>query len=479
MRKPVAFIAVLTLMLALPLMSQAAPPPGVTKAADLFAGQTTDVGDVFVWNDLTTYYVEIDLDDGWCMTESHVAMAAALTDIPQTSKGNPIPGQFPAGEDYSPCADGDTFTFAVADVGADPYIAVHVKAWEKQISTATIVSNAGDSIAHTTSYATFGGTAAALVPTFAGTGTWPALAGANYISNQFAGDPFNENHWRRVVETLDVPGLPVGDGQLRVNSDNYEFTLLNGLEIERDDASPTSMVENSAAEVITSPQAWATIQDVAFTPTMGANTFAFVFRNVAWGGGGDFADNPTGLIYKATVDYYAHSESAWAGTAVGVTPFPGKNWATYFRASFQPVLIQTVTVPATDLLGADSTALANGESFLFKVSGTVTWTNRGGADLVDAECTLEAGQSDWAQNAIGYPDDLLELQVNSTDVDWTPVGTANGAGCADGHEYTLGYTGAGAIVNFRIYDGTGNVQDLAWFGDNAGFLTVEIWQTTP
>jgi hypothetical protein len=165
-----------------------------------------------------------------------------------------------------------------------------------------------------------------------------------------------------------------------------------------------------------------------------------------------------------------------------VTQFnPSKSWATYFQFTWQPVLIQTLTVPAANPagpVGVDSAILATGESFQFKVTGTVTWTNRNGADLVDAECTSESGGA-WAAAAVGYPDDLLELQVNTTDVNWAPVGAANGAGCADAHEYTLPFTGAGAAVNFRIYDGTGNVQDPAWFGDNAGSLTVQIWQTAP
>jgi hypothetical protein len=482
MRRRFAVLLVLAGMLVLPLASSAAPA-GVPKSADLFAGQTQDVGDVFVWNDLTNYFIEINMDDAWCMTESHVAIASTVLGIPQNSQGNPTPGLFPYGGTYSPCADGDTFTIPIGTLGPTPYIAVHVKAWEEVVSTVTITSNAGDQIRYADTYAGLGSAVAvdAVVPTFAGTGTWPAVPGATYISNQAAGDPFNVNRWRSVTETLTVPGLPLG-GQLWVNSDNYEFTKLNGLEIQRDDNGPTATVENSAGEPAVSPQTWSTVENVVFTPLSGANLFQFVFRNSTWAGGGSFIDNPTGLSYKAQATYYAHSESAWAGSAVGVTQFnPSKSWATFFQFTFAPILIQTLTVPAANPAGpagVDSAVLANGESFLFKVAGTVTWTNRNGADLVDAECTSESG-APWAAGAVGYPDELLELQVNSLDRDWTPVGVFNGAGCANAHEYTLAFTGAGAVANFRIYDGTGNVQDPAWFGDNAGSLTVQIWQTAP
>ena len=46
---------------------------------------------------------------------------------------------------------------------------------------------------------------------------------------------------------------------------------------------------------------------------------------------------------------------------------------------------------------------------------------------------------------------------------WAPGGGpfAAGTGCADGHLYTLGFTGLGATVDFRILDGTDNNQE--WF----------------
>jgi hypothetical protein len=121
-----------------------AAPTGAFKV-DLFAGKSTDVGDVYVWNDANVY-VEIDLASGWCMTESHVAAATTLAGIPQTKTGNPIPGQFPQSDDYDPCADGDTFTFSLADLGAQAnaplFIAVHAKVWGS-ISWLDIYSDAG------------------------------------------------------------------------------------------------------------------------------------------------------------------------------------------------------------------------------------------------------------------------------------------------------------------------------------------------
>jgi hypothetical protein len=207
---------------------------------------------------------------------------------------------------------------------------------------------------------------------------------------------------------------------------------------------------------------------------MGTNKFEFVYRNSTWSGGSGFTDNPTGLAYKAKICYYAHSETAWADG----TGFPGKNWATYYQFHFKPILLRTVTVPATDPAGVSSGVLPAGKSVLFKVTGTTTWLNRGGFDVVDAEC-VNSNNTGWQQGVTGYPDDLLNLQVAATTVDWVPVGAANANGCANGHQYTFATTGAGGAVNLRIYDGEGNVQNAGWFGDNSGELTVAIYQVAP
>ncbi len=376
MKRAFAFVVGLALAFAL-VPSVAAAPIGATKAADLFAGQSTDVGDVFVWNDAATLFVEIDLATGWCMTESHVAVASSPQGIPQTKTGNPIPGKFAEGASYDPCEDTDTFEFALSGFDTTPVIAVHMKVWEMTTSTVTIVSDPGSSnkVAFAETYPVFGAPVDAVVPTFAASGIWPALSGASYISDRLPGDPFNLNRWRKATEALTVPGWPVG-GQLWVNSDNYEFAKLNGIEIERDDDGPTATVEGTAPEPLGGgPQTWSTIESAAFMPAMGSNVFEFVFRNSTWEGCCGFIDNPTGLIYKAEATYYAHSESAWAGTAVGVTPFSGANWATYFAYGVQSyVLGDTVATTPFGAVDLDFEVWGGPPAF-----GTTSWARTSGS----------------------------------------------------------------------------------------------------
>ena len=85
--------------------------PGVVSTYQIFAGQTILVGQLNVWNDGTNVCVEYVLQDGWAMVESHVDMAADQGLIPQTQRGNPIPGHFAQGEAYPDLTIEDIFYF--------------------------------------------------------------------------------------------------------------------------------------------------------------------------------------------------------------------------------------------------------------------------------------------------------------------------------------------------------------------------------
>ena len=62
---------------------------------DLIAGQHLDVGDVTVVDDGVNIYVTYEIfEPGWGMTQSHLHVAADLSGIPQTKRGNPKIGKF-------------------------------------------------------------------------------------------------------------------------------------------------------------------------------------------------------------------------------------------------------------------------------------------------------------------------------------------------------------------------------------------------
>jgi hypothetical protein len=60
----------------------------------LLAGQTIPAGTVTVYNDASKIYVHYSATAPWLLGEVHVAVADSLAAIPQTKRGNPIPGRF-------------------------------------------------------------------------------------------------------------------------------------------------------------------------------------------------------------------------------------------------------------------------------------------------------------------------------------------------------------------------------------------------
>lgn len=122
---------------------------GVSTAAavnsqtyDLYAGQTTLVGTVTVTElSSTSLTVTYNMNAGYCLTQTHVAVASTPAGIPQTKTGNPIPGQFPQGETFSSCVTtAGPYTFTGLTKGA-VVVAAHAVVWDEgSLQTTTVVS---------------------------------------------------------------------------------------------------------------------------------------------------------------------------------------------------------------------------------------------------------------------------------------------------------------------------------------------------
>jgi len=124
----IIFMAVvLTLALALPTAAVAAHTEGDPLVQTLYAGQDIDVGTVSVWNDGSNLYVKYETTGGWEMTETHLAVETGEVDIPQTKKGNPIPGHFAYSTDHDPPVTvyQETIDITGYTVGDELIIAAH------------------------------------------------------------------------------------------------------------------------------------------------------------------------------------------------------------------------------------------------------------------------------------------------------------------------------------------------------------------
>ncbi len=98
------------------------------SSIDLIAGRNIDVGDLLVWNDSDTLYLQYNTASSWALAETHLAVAGSLAEIPQTKKGNPIPGKFPYKASHSPELMQYTYEIdleSIALTGGDIIIAAH------------------------------------------------------------------------------------------------------------------------------------------------------------------------------------------------------------------------------------------------------------------------------------------------------------------------------------------------------------------
>jgi len=104
-------------------------PCGQPTTVTLWAGQFFDAGTVTVTNNADTLSVEIVAAANWQLTESHVAVAHTLADLPQTGSGNPQVGHFDFAAEHDPPVTTYTYTISMLDYGyqtGDPLVvAVH------------------------------------------------------------------------------------------------------------------------------------------------------------------------------------------------------------------------------------------------------------------------------------------------------------------------------------------------------------------
>lgn len=114
-------------VLLIPFAAQAETICGMQTETTLLAGQTIPAGLVTVSNDGQSLLVTYHTDADWLITETHLHVATSPEDLPQTSKGNAIPGLF----DYQSTYDGGvteaayTIDLSAWPEGTQLYIAAH------------------------------------------------------------------------------------------------------------------------------------------------------------------------------------------------------------------------------------------------------------------------------------------------------------------------------------------------------------------
>lgn len=357
MKKLAYLLVALALLLALVPATTIAHTAEDPLVVDLLAGQTEDIGDVKVWNDTDTLYVQFvyeGLDCGFLEVHLQVDEGIWDEDI-LTKKGNPIPGQFEKSHSGG-CFQEWTFTYdrSAEGFGCEGNLIIAAHAALGREEAMSFESNVGDTVygpIDVDDTPTDWGTAGSAVRAYNWLGytrdptdpdqipecttnplsslTWswgfglnptysPDIPGVLWISTAPNTEQWDVDSWRRFVESFEVPGYPIA-GSVQVNADNY-YVVSNGETIGSDD------------------DIWNPLETHTFYPVEGPNTLEFVTENWAQGSSTDSCDqlrNPNGVTYKGTVSYYADGETAWGCRDGNCFDFPGKNWATYFNYTVQ------------------------------------------------------------------------------------------------------------------------------------------------
>ena len=437
--------------------------PGDPDVFTLYAGQNIDVGIVEVWNDTDNLYVNYVVDDPWRLTETHFHVAADLDGIPQTKKGNPIPGQFDYEGEHN-CEQYFLYTIPLAGLNVELYIAAHAVVADTSSEMKEVVVSRPDIDVYGPLgvYADLGDLSWGLANPAVATWVHPnwilkiSIPGATWISTaEYVEDPVN-NSWRWFHDEITLPekGYYIAGSVVLATADNAEEVYFN-------------------EESVGSNGNWTVPTEYSIEPQPGLNTLDFIVRNYAQAGG-SAASNPTGLIYKVTVTYYPE-ESAWAVNGegpdfIGSLPLPGENWATYFKYNLEEIFIETVTVVSDGASYSSSEILETGKTYRLDASGTYKYwpAQLPDAGIADAKYSLRpdgycnnTGSAAWISGDdlfICYGVRYLELLLDGLPQPW---GTFNKT-----HTYSIEYIGTGNTVCFKIPD-TG-------YGDNSGSLLVDI-----
>ena len=343
MKRGVCVIMALFFLVSVLSVSAFAHTEEIPFSTVLYAGKTIKVGNVEVWNDDSNLYVKYDLDDQWCLTEYHLDVATSPGDIPQTKKGNPIPGKFTYKDELDYCDKEPLEITIPLDDSWEPkkqlYLAAHAVVYryetEWQIGDVEAYECVGDLLTNYAnefnwkeedSFGEFtlpvddcqsGPSLAANAPDFAS----PFVVGVN-STDEF---PYNSNFDHGYATNFDIQwdgSLPLG-GRLTISwspgASGQETKRISGDGIEQTDFSATGQSISGEGWFLNK---YPLVENSVFVNPLPAGTYSITFDQTR--GNGTFWD---WVRLEKPVD----EESAWADGE----GFPWKNWATYFTYEVQ------------------------------------------------------------------------------------------------------------------------------------------------
>ncbi|WP_455369934.1 hypothetical protein [[Eubacterium] cellulosolvens] len=288
---------------------------------DLLAGQTIDVGDVLVWNDVDYLYVKYLITElGWCLLETQLQVATSLEGIPQKN-GNPIPGKFTYKATHE-CVTEYTYMIELSwDAGQELFIAAHAKVQE----LITAAPYAASTVISSTQGTRKDGT--------------PVLPERSNPTNAFVKDYsggavtfYSLGFGGEIIVSFDCP-IRNGEG-----NDVSVWEVTNG-------AYPPERADVFGSQDGTNYVLLGTATNGRTAPSSGGNSLtesAFDLNSLTWVSYIKIVDVSDLTLFGADADAFdldgiyslqncINTETAWGD---GID-FPGKNWATYFEYTVQ------------------------------------------------------------------------------------------------------------------------------------------------
>jgi hypothetical protein len=449
----------------------------------LYAGQHWLVGNVLVWHSVeyeelcVRYELSQDvLDEGWRIYETHLAVGHEVGDIPQTKKGNPIPGQFLYGDDELEGEESWEICIPFGQLGVEEPGDLDVECGNELVIAAhAVVKKLGgleglDLILPDQAYLCidsqpgpngyFGATISG------GTVLDGFYDGYCIDTGSYIDDTFCD--WVNIYSSYEE--LPTGLVDYPENLDLVNYIM------NQDYIGKTSSCDGAYTP---GDVQWAIWQLVDSNPSAGCCAGPWeqcrvdeILADAAANGEGyePVCGEKAVVLLVPTegiqpiiimVDVPCEGdETAWGAEELGEIQFSGKNWATYFtyEIACEEVLIDTVTVSSDGTQVCSVETLVSGQEYRLEASGTYTYNTAG--DWADAEWYLKnsvivKGDSEGSQPYV------LDISINgfSINIDWGEYNSA--------HIYSQPFTGTGSPICFSIYDSA--------YSDNSGSLTVDIY----
>jgi hypothetical protein len=290
----------------------------------LIAGQHITVGEVKVWNDSNNLYVKYEItEEGWCLDETHLAVATSLEGIPQADGGNPPPGQFPYMHEDLSCVTSDFYTIPldefVVECGKNLFIAAHAKVIHVTEDCMSVVS---DTNVLVTKGNVLGNAVNAYEPYLAdpnppdpNDSVWDIQTG-NFFTG--SGADWIWESYRRVHEegdivyfekTFNIPGDPTS-GTLHITCDNGYEVYLNGMLVGSAQLGAGWETSN-LTEAYVNTSGWQSIEsyNVFSLLVPGTNVLLIKAANEYMGplDNQGLGANPAGLIFKMDICYYEYA----------------------------------------------------------------------------------------------------------------------------------------------------------------------------